>query len=220
MSQEILSKLNTAHIDEISSSRNEPEWLKDYRKNSLSVYEDLPIETSPLYNKYTDAKKMDPEKVSLSTTTTETIPSFLQKRLGELENEICIIQIGTNIHRINLPDELKSKGLVISSISDAIQNNPELVKKALEASNSKDDRFTALNNAAFNSGIFIHIPRNLILEQTIHFLTCLSEDGHSTISRNIIFADESSKSTIVQELYSPNIQTQQASQKVDCFFKN
>jgi len=210
MSQEILSKLNTAHIDEISSSRNEPEWLKDYRKNSLSVYDDLPIETSPLYNKYTDAKKMDPEKVSLSTTTTETIPSFLHKRLGELENEICIIQIGTNIHRINLPDELKSKGLVISSISDAIQNNSELVKKALEASNSKDDRFTALNNAAFNSGIFIHIPRNLVLEKTIHFLTCLSEDGHSTISRNIIFADESSKSTIVQELYSPNIQTQQA----------
>ena len=210
MSQEILSKLNTAHIDEISSSRNEPEWLKNYRKNSLSVYDELPIETSPLYNKYTDAKKMDPEKVSLSTTTAETVPTFLQKRLGELENEICIIQIGTNIHRINLPDELKSKGLVISSISDAIQNNSELVKKALEASNSKDDRFTALNNAAFNSGIFIHIPRNLILEKTIHFLTCLSEDGHSTISRNIIFADESSKSTIVQELYSPNIQTQQA----------
>ena len=210
MSQEILSKLNTAHIDEISSSRNEPEWLKNYRKNSLSVYDELPIETSPLYNKYTDAKKMDPEKVSLSTTTAETVPTFLQKRLGELENEICIIQIGTNIHRVNLPDELKSKGLVISSISDAIQNNSELVKKALEASNSKDDRFTALNNAAFNSGIFIHIPRNLVLEKTIHFLTCLSEDGHSTISRNIVFADESSKSTIVQELYSPNIQTQQA----------
>jgi len=210
MSQEILSKLNTTHIEEISSSRNEPEWLKDYRKNSLSVYDNLPIETSPLYNKYTDAKKMDPDKVSLSTTTAETIPSFLQKRLGELENEICIIQIGTNIYKINLPDELKSKGLVISSISDAIQNNSELVKKALEASSSEEDRFTALNNAAFNSGIFIHVPRNLILEKPIYFLTCLSEDGHSTISRNIIFADESSKATIVQELYSPKIETQQA----------
>ena len=210
MSQEILSKLNTTHIEEISSSRNEPEWLKDYRKNSLSVYDNLPIETSPLYNKYTDAKKMDPDKVSLSTTTAETIPSFLQKRLGELENEICIIQIGTNIYKINLPDELKSKGLVISSISDAIQNNSELVKKALEASRSEEDRFTALNNAAFNSGIFIHIPRNLILEKPIYFLTCLSEDGHSTISRNVIFADESSKTTLVQELYSPKIETQQA----------
>ena len=210
MSQEILSKLNTTHINEISSSGNEPDWLKDYRRNSLSIYDSLPIETSPLYNKYTDAKKMDPEKVSLSTTTTETVPAFLQKRLGELDNEICIIQIGTNIHKINLPDELKSQGVVISSISDAIQNNSELVKKALEASSSKDDKFTALNNAAFNSGIFIHIPRNFILDKPIHFLTCLSEDGHSTISRNIIFADESSKSTLVQELYSPNIQTQQA----------
>ena len=84
------------------------------------------------------------------------------------------------------------------------------MKKALEASSSEEDRFTALNNAAFNSGIFIHIPRNLILEKSIHFLTCLSEDGHSTISRNIIFADENSKATVVQELYSPKIETQQA----------
>ena len=210
MSQEILSKLNTGHIDEISSSRNEPEWLKDYRKNSLSVYDSLPIEMSPLYNKYTDAKKMDPEKVSLSTSTAETIPSFLKKRLGELENELCIIQIGTNIHKVNISDDLKSKGLVVSSISDAIQNNSDLVKKALEASNSKDDKFTALNNAAFNSGVFIHIPRNLILDKPIHFLACLSEDGHSTISRNIIFADESSKATVVQELYSPKTESQQA----------
>ncbi|MGY5150853.1 MAG: Fe-S cluster assembly protein SufD [Candidatus Nitrosopumilus sp. bin_6a] len=210
MSQELLSKLSTTIIDEISSSRNEPDWLKDYRKSSLSIYNSLPIEMSPLYNKYTDAKKMDPEKVTLSTSTTETIPSFLTKRLGELENQVCIIQIGTNIHKINLPDDLKSKGLVISSLSDAIKNNPELVKKALEASKSGEDKFTALNNAAFNSGIFIHIPRNLVVDRPIHFMICLSEDGHSTISRNVIFADESSKATIVQELYSPNIQTQQA----------
>jgi len=210
MSQELLSKLDVNHIEKISSSLNEPDWLKEYRKNSLSIYDELPIEISPLYNKYTDAKKMDPEKVSLSTSTAGTVPKFLEKRLSELENEICIIQIGTNIHKINLPDELKSKGLVISSISDAIQNNSDLVKKSLEASNSKDDKFTALNNAAFNSGIFIHIPRNLVIEKPIHFLTCLSDDGHSTISRNIIFADESSKATIVQELYSPQIETQQA----------
>ena len=210
MSQEILSKLNSAHLDEISSSRNEPDWLKEYRKNSLSVYESLPIEMSPLYNKYTDAKKMDPEKVSLSTSTTSTIPNFLEKRLTELENEICIIQIGTNIHKINISDELKSKGLVISSIADAIHNNFDLVKKALESSNSKEDKFTALNNAAFDSGVFIHIPRNMVLDKPIHFLTCLSEDNTSTISRNVIFADESSKATIVQELYSPKTESQQA----------
>ena len=205
-----LSTINTGHINEISSSKNEPDWLKQYRRNSLSVYETLPIETSPLYNKYTDAKRMDPKQVSLSVSTTDIIPNFLKKRLTELEKETCIIQIGTHIHKINLSDELKSKGLVISSIEDAIKNNPELVKKSLESSNANTDKFTALNNAAFNSGIFIHIPKNLILERPIHFVTCLSDDGLSVISRNIVFADESSKATIVQELYSSKSDKQQA----------
>jgi len=205
-----LSTISIGHIDEISSSKNEPDWLKEYRRNSLSVYESLPIEVSPLYNKYTDAKKMDPQQVSLSVSTTDSVPSFLQKRLGELEKETSIIQIGTHIHKINISDELKSKGLIISSIEDAIKNNPDLIKKSLESSNSKKDKFTALNNAAFNSGIFIHIPKNLVLERPIHILTCLSDDGISIISRNIVFADESSKGTIVQELYSAKSEKQQA----------
>ncbi|HUU48460.1 MAG TPA: Fe-S cluster assembly protein SufD [Nitrosopumilaceae archaeon] len=205
-----LSTINISHIDEISSSKNEPDWLKEHRKISLSVYQNLPIETSPLYNKYTDAKKMDPTQVSISVSTADKIPSFLEKRLTELENETCIVQIGTHIHKINISDELKSKGLVISSIEDAIKNNSELVKKSLESSNSKNDKFTALNNAAFNSGVFIHIPKNLILDKPIHVVTSLSDDGISTISRNIIFADESSKATIVQELYSPKSEKQQA----------
>ena len=153
---------------------------------------------------------MDPQQVSLSVSTTNVVPSFLQKRLGELEKETCIIQIGTHIHKINISDELKSKGLVISSIEDAVKNNPDLVKKSLESSNSKNDKFTALNNAAFNSGIFIHIPKNLVLEKPIHILTCLSDDGISLISRNIVYADESSKAIIVQELYSAKSEKQQA----------
>lgn len=210
MSQISLSTIGIKHIDEISSSRNEPTWLKEYRKNSLAIYETLPIETSPLYNKYTDAQRMDPQQVSISSKSDSTIPEFLKKRINEIKNEICIIQIGTNIHHVNIPSELKSKGLVVSSVDDALKNNGELVKKALESSSSKEDKFTALNNAAFNSGIFIHIPKNLVLEKQIHVLSSLSVDGISTISRNIVFADEGSKSSIVQELYSPKATTQQA----------
>lgn len=210
MSQQALSSINTNHIDEISSSRNEPDWLKEYRKNSLTIYEGLPIETSPLYNKYTDAKKMDPEQVSLSVTSDSTTPDFLNRRLTELEKENCIIQIGTNITRVNLSEELKSKGVVVSSLNDALANNSDLIKKALEASQSKEDKFTALNNAAFNTGMFIHIPKNISLEAPIHILSCLSKDGISTISRNVIVAEEGSKATIVQELYSPKSSKQQA----------
>ncbi|MFB5609491.1 MAG: Fe-S cluster assembly protein SufD, partial [Nitrosarchaeum sp.] len=84
-----LAQINSRHVEEISTSRNEPDWLKQYRQSSLSIYDTLPLETSPLYNKYTDAKKMDPQQVSFSSTTTNTVPSFLQKRLHELEKETC-----------------------------------------------------------------------------------------------------------------------------------
>ena len=205
-----LSTINSSHIEKLSSSKKEPDWLKEYRQKSLSIYHELPLEVSPLYNKYTDARKLDPEQVSLSMSSDSAVPDFLKKRLTELENTNCIIQIGTNITRVNISDELKSKGLVISSIDDALNNNYDQVKKAFEASNSKEDKFTALNNAAFNSGMFVYIPKNLILDEPIHILSSLSLDGISTISRNVIVADESSKANIVQELYAPKSSKQQA----------
>ncbi len=210
MSQLALSTINSSHIDELSSSKKEPSWLKEYRQNALSIYQEMPLEVSPLYNKYTDANKMDPEQVSLSLNSDASIPELLNKRLSELENSNCIFQIGSNITRVNILDSLQSQGLVISSIDDALNNYNDLVKKALEASNPKEDKFTALNNAAFNSGLFIYVPKNLILEEPIHILSCLSLDGVSTISRNIIVAEESSKATIVQELYAPKSSKQQA----------
>jgi Fe-S cluster assembly protein SufB/Fe-S cluster assembly protein SufD len=205
-----LSTIGSSHIDEISSSKNEPSWLKEYRKNSLSIYQELPLETSPLYNKYTDAKRMDPQQVSISIDSDKSIPEFLKTRLSELTNETIIVQIGSHIDQINIPEEQKSKGLVISSIDDALKNHGELIQKTLESTNSKEDKYTALNNAAFNSGIFIYIPRNLILEKPIHFISCLPIDGISTISRNVIVAEENTKSSIVQELYSPKVSHQQA----------
>ncbi len=205
-----LSELNLNHVEKISSYRNEPNWLSQYRKDSLTTYGKLPTETSPLYNKYTDVQKMDPNQVALAPDTTDSVPTFLQKRLDELKGKANIVQIGTNIPRISLPDAMKSNGIIISSIEDAVTNNPDAVRQALESSNSQDDKFTALNNAAFNSGVFMLIPKGITVEEPIHMLSCLSEDGISTISRNIIQAGEGSRATIVQELYSPTSHVQQA----------
>ena len=208
--QQALSTINTGHVDEISASKKEPDWLKQFRKNSFSIYESLPPEISPLYNKYTDAKRMNPAEVSLVTDSQNTVYDGLNPRLVELEKEIHVIQTGTNIFRINLPEDLKAKGVVISSICDAIQNHGDLVKKALESSDPKEDKYTALNNAAFNSGIFIRIPKDLILDRPIHMVSCIAPDGTSTISKNIIIAEQSSKASIVQELYAPKGSKQQA----------
>jgi len=210
MSQLTLSSIDSSLVEQISAKKNEPDWLKEYRKNSLSVYHDLPQEVSPLYNKYTDARRMNPEQVSLSLDSDSSIPDFLTKRLDEIKNETSIVQIGSNIHSTNVQDELKSKGLIISSLDDALEDYSKLIQKTLEGSNSKEDKYTALNNAAFNSGIFIYIPQNMIIDKPIHLITCLSLDRISTISRNIIVAEKNTQASIVQELYAPKTSKQQA----------
>ena len=88
---------------------------------------------------------MDPDKVSLGSATKSTPPKLLTRRLAELDDTICVVQIGTHITKINIPDELLSKGLVITSIHDALRNHTDTVRSVLESSDSNSDKFTALN---------------------------------------------------------------------------
>ena len=208
--EQTLSSIQNSLLEEISSSKNEPEWLKEYRKNSLNIYNELPAEVSSLYNKYTDAKRMDPTKVSLSTTSDSKLPDFLSKRVEEVKKENGLIQVGANVISTNLSDELKSKGVIVSSIDDALKQHQELIEKTIKSSNSNEDKYTALNNAAFNSGLFVYIPKDQIIDEPIHLFSCLSEDGLSVISRNIIIVEDNAKANIVQELYSPKNEKQQA----------
>jgi Fe-S cluster assembly protein SufB len=208
--EQTLSSIQNSLVEELSSLKNEPEWLKEYRRNSLNIYNELPAEVSPLYGKYTDAKRMDPTKVSLSTTSNSKLPDFLSKRVEEVKKENGVVQVGTNVTSINLSDELKSKGVIVSSIDDALKEHQELIEKTIKSSNSNEDKYTALNNAAFNSGLFVYIPKNQVIDEPIHLFSCLSDDGLSTISRNVLIVEDNAKANIVQELYSPQNGQQQA----------
>ena len=210
MSSFVLSKLGSSHIEEISEANNDPTWLREYRKNAFAIFQQLPQEVSPLYNKYSDANKMDPEQITFSLSSDSTVPDFVKDRLAEIGDNPSIVQIGTNIHKIHIPSDLKEKGLVMCSIQDAITNHSDNIKKSFEQTDSNRDKYIALNNAFFNSGIFIYVPRNLIIEKTIHLVSSLSLDQTSTISRNIIVAEDSSKASIVQEIYAPQAPKQQA----------
>lgn len=210
MSSFILSKLGANHLDEISEANNDPAWLREYRKNSFSIYEKLPAEVSPLYNKYSDANKMDSSQVTFSLSSDTTLPDFVKDRLSEILDSPSIIQIGTNISKINLPSDLKSKGVVICSIYDAIKEHEDKIKKAFEKIDANQDKYVALNNAFFNSGIFIYIPKNVLLEKPIHVISSLALDQTSTISRNIVICEENSSASIVQEIYAPKSEKQQA----------
>ena len=205
-----LSEIRDEDVSRTSESRGEPGWLAERRLEALSAYRSLPVETSPLYTKYTDARRMDEGSVVLPHESDSGIPAFMERRLSELEGLAHIVQVGTHVVRSHLPEAAASQGIAVCSLSEALSSHPEQARAALESTDHSEDKFTALNGAAFNAGVFVHVPRGASLDEPVHVVSCLPSDGTSVASRNVVVAGEASRSSLVQELYSPPSASQQA----------
>ena len=200
----VLSSLKDDYVRAISEK--EPKWLAAIREKSFSYYQNLLDEVSPLYNKYSGVNMLKPESVYLSTDHKAKEPfAELKHRIDEIKSGVAALQVGNSLHSVYLPSELKNKGLIIESISDALKNHEELVKKLFTSNiDPTEDKFLSLECSIFNSGIFVYVPKSVELETPITIINALPDDGMSSVARNLFFADTNSKATIIQELYSPN----------------
>ncbi len=203
----LLSSIDQNDIKSIIDEAIEPKWLREIRENAFYKYVNLPSEVSPLYKKYSDVNHLKPEHIYLPDQITKYEPhGDLRARLNELEHGIGIVQIGSAINRISVPNELSKQGIIILDLRQAIQTHEELIKKqlAINQLNYEEDKFLALEASAFRSGLFVYIPKNVIVEDPIRIVNSLADDGTSSITRNMIILDTGSKATIVQEIYAPS----------------
>ncbi len=208
----VLSSLKDDYVKTISEK--EPKWLASIREKSFYYYQNLLDEVSPLYNKYSGVNVLKPELVRFSTDHKPNEPfAELKHRVDEIKSGVGALQVGNSLHSVYLPSDLKSVGLIIESINDALKNHEELIKNLFTNNiNPTEDKFLALECSVFNSGIFVYVPKGLELSSPITIINALADDGASSVARNIFFADANSKVSIIQELYSPNTNgnTQQA----------
>lgn len=208
-----LSSIGTEYIDSLAVT--DPGWLASLRKKAFSQYESLPAEVSPLYAKYSDVNKIKPENVHFAATRQPGLGKDLADRLKELEGETGVLQVGQEINRIFVRDSVAKQGIIVCGIKEALSKHGDLIKSHMDANplNYVEDRFLALEASAFQSGVFVYIPKNVALEDPIRIITSLADDGTSLISRNILVADTGSKATVVQELYAPGSSGRQDTQQ-------
>ena len=146
-----LSSLKDDYVRALSEK--EPKWLADIREYSFSYYQNLPTEVSPLYNKYSGVSVLKPEQIFLSSDHRTKEPfSALDHRIDEAKSGICVVHVGDDLNSVYIPRELKSKGVIIESIKDAVKNHEELVKGLLTSNiDPTEDKFLALEYSLFNS---------------------------------------------------------------------
>ncbi|HEY6949596.1 MAG TPA: SufD family Fe-S cluster assembly protein, partial [Nitrososphaeraceae archaeon] len=202
-----LSSLDDKYVKEKSNLNSEPVWLTEIRKKAFSNYSSLPHEVSPLYKKYSDANLLYPDRVYLPQEVKTYLPEdYLNDRIRELEKETSILKIGSSIAHSSVSDKLLKQGVVISDLKSALKEYGDIIKDKINSNplNTSEDKFLALELSSFDSGIFVYIPRNVIVDDSIRIIEALAPDGTSSIVRNIVIIESNSRASIVQELYSNN----------------
>ena len=160
----------------ISAKKNEPSWMLEYRlkayKHWLTMEEPTwPNVTYPKINFqdiiYYSAPKQKIAPKSLDEIDPELRETF--EKLGISLNEqkrLTGVAVDAVMDSISVAttfkEELSKVGVIFCSMSEAVQEHPELIKKYLgSVVPATDNYFTALNSAVFSDGSFCYIPKGV-----------------------------------------------------------
>lgn len=205
--EEFPKGLNEGIIHLISKKKEEPEWLLEFR---LKAYRHWLTMSTPTWAKlnipeinyqdlyyYAAPKKKDAIK-SLDEIDPELLATF--EKLGIPLNEqkrISGVAVDAVFDSVSVAtthkEELEKVGVIFCSISEAVREYPELVKKYLGTVVPHSDNFyAALNAAVFSDGSFVYIPKGVRcpLDLSTYFRINAKETGQ--FERTLIVADEGS----------------------------
>ena len=197
--------LNEDTIRLISSKKNEPEWLLEYRLKAyrywLTIvepdwallehppinYQDIIYYAAPKQKKGLESlDEVDPEL--LDTFNKLGISLDEQKMLAGVAVDAVIDSVSV---KTTFQDTLAKHGIIFCSFSDAVQANPDLVKKYLgTVVPHTDNYFAALNSAVFSDGSFCYIPKGVRcpIELSTYFRINAANTGQ--FERTLLIADE------------------------------
>lgn len=205
--------LNEDILRLISKKKNEPEWVLEYRLKAFRHWQTM-TEPSQDENKwaqvnyppidfqdltyYAAPKQKQTARKSLDELDPELLKTFErlgiplqeQKRISGVAVDVVFdsVSIGTS-HQ----EELEKAGVIFCSISEAIHQYPDLVKKYFgTVVPYTDNYYAALNAAVFSDGSFVYIPKNTRcpIDLSTYFRINAKETGQ--FERTLIVADEGS----------------------------
>jgi Fe-S cluster assembly protein SufB/Fe-S cluster assembly protein SufD len=200
----MVTQMSDQTIRSLSKARHEPTWLEEFRVKSYQLFQKLPPELSPLYTKYVDAAGLDFQSISL--TPAEPSSAQVQSVTAGLASGKAItqFQIESKTTQPELPEALKKEGVIFTDIGSAIQRDPDLFRRYFmeKAILPEEDKFAALNNALFTSGFYLRVPKGIEVTTPFRQVTILDSTGRGLFSQNLVIAENRSKFTVLEELYS------------------
>ena len=166
--------LNEGVIRLISHKKEEPEWLLEFRLRAFQYWQtlaqpewghvNLPAIDYQAISYYADPLKKKSGKKEIDPELMKTFDKLgipLEERLALSGVAVDAVMDSVSV-KTTFKDKLQEKGIIFCSMSEAVRENPDLVRKYLgSVVPYRDNYFAALNSAVFSDGSFVYIPKGI-----------------------------------------------------------
>ncbi|SIS92313.1 Iron-regulated ABC transporter membrane component SufB [Roseivivax lentus] len=230
--------LNEDIVRLIAERNGEPEWLLEWRLEAFRRWQEQPepdwamlnIEPIPYQEQYYYArpKSMEEKPKSLDDVDPKLLETY--KKLGiPLKEQMILagvegaedapaegrkvavdavfdsVSVGTTFQA-----ELKKAGVIFCSISEAVREHPDLVKKYLgSVIPNSDNKFATLNAAVFSDGSFVYIPPGVRCPMELSTYFRINAENTGQFERTLIIADKGSYVSYLEGCTAPQRDTSQ-----------
>jgi len=206
MTVETKMALTEQDVRSFSAKMNEAGWMADFRANALAKVEQLPMPTP-------DKTKID--KWNFTNFPVHAVESGTFATLNELPEEVKALvnveeQKNIYVQRNNTPaflslsEDLKAQGVILTDIFTASREHSELIQKYLMTDGVKVDehKLTALHAALLNGGVFVYVPKNVVIEEPVQVVYLHDDAQASLFNHTLIVAEANSSVTYVENYQS------------------
>lgn len=215
-SYQVAEGLTPAIVNDISVSKNDPEWMRLFRLKSLRIYNSLPV---PSWGPSLDGLNMD-DIVTYIRPNTEMkakwndVPEDIKntfERLGIPEAERKSLagvgaQYDSEVVYHNVREEVRRQGVVYTDMESAIRDpelGPMVKKHFMKLVPPTDHKFVALHGAVWSGGSFVYVPEGVNVEIPLQSYFRLNAPGAGQFEHTLIIVEKGASLHFIEGCSAP-----------------
>jgi Fe-S cluster assembly protein SufD len=186
----------------IAASKKEPAWLAQFRAEALTLAGqlELPKLEKTRIDRW-NLNDMGSYKPAKAVANAAELPGELATLIGDNPSPNLLVQHNSSVVYVRVSPELESQGVILKSLEQAAADHPELVQQYLMQAVKKDEnRLTALHAALWNGGLFLYVPKNVVVSEPIQAIF-YTESSEATFAPHVLIVAETHSSVTYVDNY-------------------
>lgn len=201
-------------VNTISLEKNDPKWMREFRQNSLKIYNSLEL---PKWGPNLDGLNMDNIVTYVRpdtrlNATWEEVPEEIKntfERLGIPQAERTSLagvgaQYDSEVVYHNVREEVKGLGVIYTDMESAIREHEDMVREHfMKLVTPKDHKFAALHGAVWSGGSFVYVPPGVSVEIPLQSYFRLNAPGAGQFEHTLIIVDKGATLHFIEGCSAP-----------------